>query len=365
MLDLPYLMSGRTIGQLLEKIMDKCQGLEISSFSELAGIPFESWAELSGYAINQYTDSTLIFEGRLDGSSVVVKLPSPPNNGLVTPIESHLSLNNINIEDEIEMVELLLNDSANYQYLFLPLSFGSVDFPIYRQNQTISYLIYPRYGMNLDGMITRLGSDGLITYTKHMCNGLAWLHSQGVVHRDIKPSNYAISGGMPSLSDFGNAKNLNSSASYHGECIYANRVGTEYYASPESRRGFVTRSADVYSCGIMAVQMLLKLTEQELVSRLKSFGWQGTPDDVVLSSGSDSSFIKALGYRDESDFIGAVISSYGRSSRLENFLGVMVSMLGNIIQPEDIGHGTLSPYAFNYDYKRPSMRKIASSLEQC
>ncbi|MCM2325074.1 MAG: protein kinase [Candidatus Woesearchaeota archaeon] len=358
-------MSSMTIGQLLERIIVKTPGLEIDSFSGLAGIPFESWAELSRYAINQYTDSTLIFGGILDSASVVVKLPSPPNNGVVMPIESHLNLNNITIEDEIDMVELLLRNSNYHPYLFLPLSFGSVDFPIYRESQALSYLIYPRYGRNLDDMIGRLGLDELIDYNTHICNGLAWLHSQGVVHRDIKPSNYPIFNDVPYLSDFGNSKNLKSSASYHGECLYTNMVGTEYYASPESRRGFVTRSADVYSYGMMAVQMLLKLTEHKLVSRLKDFGWQGTPDDIVFNSGSNASLLKALGYRDESEFIGAIMSTYGRTQRLERFLDVFVPVLGNIIQPEDIGHETLSPHAFDYDYRRPSMNTIVSLIRHC
>jgi serine/threonine-protein kinase len=87
-------------------------------------------------------------------------------------------------------------------------------------------------------------------------DGLAYLHSKGVLHRDIKPSNIILEG--PSshvrILDFG----LAVSAFAH-EVSTATGVilGTVAYLAPEVARGEpATERSDIYSIGVLAFELL-------------------------------------------------------------------------------------------------------------
>ncbi|KAJ1520214.1 hypothetical protein ONE63_004424 [Megalurothrips usitatus] len=90
-------------------------------------------------------------------------------------------------------------------------------------------------------------------------NGIDYIHAQGIVHHDIKPSNIFVSGTLKEVQvgDFGLSccilSRVDSSGvvgEHHGE------VGTRMYAAPEQLRGRCTSKSDLYSLGIVLLELL-------------------------------------------------------------------------------------------------------------
>ncbi|KAG2649702.1 hypothetical protein PVAP13_1NG128600 [Panicum virgatum] len=86
--------------------------------------------------------------------------------------------------------------------------------------------------------------------------GLAYLHEEStlkIVHRDIKPSNILLDEKLqPKISDFGLAK-------LNDDCgrVSTRIAGTVGYMAPEyATRGCLTRKADVYSYGVVALEIV-------------------------------------------------------------------------------------------------------------
>ncbi|KAL5005591.1 hypothetical protein ScPMuIL_016749 [Solemya velum] len=92
-------------------------------------------------------------------------------------------------------------------------------------------------------------------YTRHVLEGLAYLHENVIVHRDIKGANILRdSQGNVKLSDFGASKRLQTICSATG---LKTVVGTPYWMAPEIINGDgYGRKADVWSVGCTVVEML-------------------------------------------------------------------------------------------------------------
>jgi translation initiation factor 2-alpha kinase 4 len=106
--------------------------------------------------------------------------------------------------------------------------------------------------------------------TRMMLEGLAHIHSYGIMHRDLKPSNIFLdSNGEVKIGDFGLAT---FAASDEEEPA---NVGTKLYASPEQETGIddYDERTDVYSMGIILFEVwhpFRTLTERiEMISKLK------------------------------------------------------------------------------------------------
>ena len=87
--------------------------------------------------------------------------------------------------------------------------------------------------------------------------GLNELHEQGIVHRDLKPANVMVrsDNGVPVLLDFGLAKQTGLA-----DLKNVSTSGTFGYAAPEQQDGCshkVDYSADIYSVGVMFLEMLI------------------------------------------------------------------------------------------------------------
>ncbi|KAL6652223.1 hypothetical protein ACP70R_011148 [Stipagrostis hirtigluma subsp. patula] len=79
------------------------------------------------------------------------------------------------------------------------------------------------------------------------------IHQDGVIHRDLKPDNIFIgSGGRIKIGDFGHA--CWAASHIDGQEGTPDR-GTELYAAPELYSGQVTNKVDIYSLGVIFVEM--------------------------------------------------------------------------------------------------------------
>jgi len=89
-----------------------------------------------------------------------------------------------------------------------------------------------------------------------LCQGLAYVHEQGLIHRDLKPTNVLVTqSGEAKLTDFGVVK---APGAFTTQLTVAGKlVGTVAFMSPEQITGeAVTPQSDLYSLGAVLYMML-------------------------------------------------------------------------------------------------------------
>lgn len=101
----------------------------------------------------------------------------------------------------------------------------------------------------------------------NICNGVKHLHDHNIIHRDIKPSNIFLKNGLVKLGDFGLSKLYDNETSFKDQSI---EIGCSYYRAPEIDSGIYNSSIDIYSIGIILIELLLNYStihEKHLIIR--------------------------------------------------------------------------------------------------
>ncbi|XP_039306399.1 eukaryotic translation initiation factor 2-alpha kinase 1 [Solenopsis invicta] len=104
--------------------------------------------------------------------------------------------------------------------------------------------------------------------------GVDYIHSQKIIHHDIKPSNIFMSTSGPlriQLGDFGLA------CSFQKE--HHSAIGTPMYAAPEQMQGKCDPKSDIYSIGIVFLELLIP-TRMELAKIIESLKSGEVPETL-------------------------------------------------------------------------------------
>lgn len=122
------------------------------------------------------------------------------------------------------------------------------------QDHSIIIIMECMLAGSLHNMLTSfrvLPSSTARVFIRDVLRGLNKLHSMGVIHRDVKPQNVLLTpGGNCKITDFGASAELAQLA--HGNTVH----GTPVYLAPEAARGNPAAVSDIWSCGIMFIQLL-------------------------------------------------------------------------------------------------------------
>lgn len=114
-----------------------------------------------------------------------------------------------------------------------------------------------------------------------LCSGLQYIHTKGIVHHDIKPSNVFVSkeesGALVlQLGDFGLACPLEGN-----EMVRHEGFGTRLYAANEQLDGTCCKKSDIYSLGVILIELLSKcITVMECFKKLEKIKKGETPTDI-------------------------------------------------------------------------------------
>jgi len=92
-----------------------------------------------------------------------------------------------------------------------------------------------------------------LKYFEELLQGIQYLHSLNIIHRDIKPSNIYLLNNQVKIGDFGlstiHTDNVNK---------MSDNIGTNFYLAPEILTGTYDNKIDIYSSGIILIELLLE-----------------------------------------------------------------------------------------------------------
>lgn len=129
-----------------------------------------------------------------------------------------------------------------------------------RDGETFPLITMPLlHGHTLDQLIGTAGkgldSTTVVDVISQVCEGLQYMHEQGIVHRNIKPSHiFVTEEKIAKLIGFGLARDLNNE---NQKSASGALVGTLFYMAPEQIQGLAaTAASDIFCLGAVCYEAL-------------------------------------------------------------------------------------------------------------
>ncbi|GCL58127.1 SUMF1/EgtB/PvdO family nonheme iron enzyme [Microcystis aeruginosa] len=148
-----------------------------------------------------------------------------------------------------KLIELTNARKLEHSNLIKAYSVGEFTF----FNTEMLYLVMELAQGSLENHIAKggLSSSEIKNITAQVAQGLNYLHGQNKVHRDLKPGNILKVNQQYKLADFGLIRTLNNKS--HTQTVH--NSGTIIYMPPEAFRGDISSAWDLWSLGIMLIEM--------------------------------------------------------------------------------------------------------------
>lgn len=158
------------------------------------------------------------------------------------------------------------------------------------RHRKVLYIQMKLYGKSLrKWMDDRNSSDSPVVGAeclrifRQVLEAMVYIHQRGYMHRDVKPANilFTLEGNDVQLGDFGLARLIThppttSSPGNLSRDTYTLNVGTPLYTAPEVKRGNYGKESDMYSLGIILLELFMVLkTDYErskVITKLKEKG---------------------------------------------------------------------------------------------
>lgn len=226
--------------------------LDILFDSRVSDNTGQCMGEESKHECIQDTESDIIF----------LKDSSSSENAKQTKSEACYTDPNESYEESASHQELCTytsNKNQNYMTLYIQMTLCE---------QTLEQWMHNRNDVTPQSIIKMV--------FQQILEGIDYIHTNNVVHHDIKPSNIFISGQLQvHLGDFGLA--CPQRETHHSV------IGTRMYAAPEQLQGKCDRKSDVYSAGIVLIELLiLTQTQMELSCIINCLKCGNIPEDFTI-----------------------------------------------------------------------------------
>ena len=148
-----------------------------------------------------------------------------------------------------KLIELTNSRKLEHPNLIKSYAVGEFTF----LNTEMLYLVMELAQGSLENHIAKgsFSADEIKNITAQVAQGLNYLHRQNKVHRDLKPGNILKVNQQYKLADFGLIRTLNNKS--HTQTVH--NSGTIIYMPPEAFRGDISSAWDLWSLGIMLIEM--------------------------------------------------------------------------------------------------------------
>eukprot|EP01080_Neovahlkampfia_damariscottae_P003567 gene3567-6302_t len=149
--------------------------------------------------------------------------------------------------------------TLNHQNIVKNYCWFKEDYEINSSNGIIKKMIKYYLIMNFEskGDLTKnfinfQTTEDYLNMVRQICSGLSYLHSKKIMHRDIKPQNVLVSeNGILKLCDLEFLRETEGGGT-------RTFVGTPGYIAPETITGNYTEKIDIFSLGVLILQMYVK-----------------------------------------------------------------------------------------------------------
>ncbi|KAL8755687.1 MAG: hypothetical protein Q9199_003476 [Rusavskia elegans] len=160
----------------------------------------------------------------------------------------------------------------------------------YTDQRSVAFLMEPVADMNLLTFLENFNrnregwSPSLRSYFGCLANAVGYLHTQRIRHRDLKPANILVKDFKVYIADFGTARDwslaLNDTTTDNGIPV------TAPYVAPEvAHRSPRNSAADMWSLGVVFLEMVTVLRGQSLPKMRRFIANHGTRHPYVHSNG--------------------------------------------------------------------------------